>query len=385
MPGLVPGIHVLLWIQPKTWMPGIKPGMTECTRENLALKFGYCVQISKAVASVANKNTREDSRVHQRTFALAAAVIAVGLSTAHAQEKVWKHGILEAKSDAGFIAMVDKGGFAAKRGLKVELLQIKAGATLMKALISGEIDSVDMGAAESIVAGVRGTGVKIVGCTWPGVPQVVLAKADIKSLADLKGKTVAISSPGSLPDLLFRGMLDAANVPFSDVKLATQGADLDRYKSLVAGITDAAVVSNEFEAVMPPNIKVLAKGGSAVPKFIRLCIATSSKVLAGRRDDLVKFIAAEMDAYKFAATHRDETIKVAHELTNAKPDDKRAEFISDQAIRDKQIDPTLAIPADRIEWMQELFVKAGVIPKAVPTASLIDTSVRDDAAKLAGK
>jgi hypothetical protein len=35
--------------------------------------------------------------------------------------------------------------------------------------------------------------------------------------------------------------------------------------------------------------------------------------------------------------------------------------------------------------MQELFVKAGVIPKAVPTASLIDTSVHDDAAKLAGK
>jgi len=305
------------------------------------------------------------------------------VSVANAQEKVWKHGILEAKSDAGYIAMVDKGGFAAKRGLKVELLQIKAGATLMKALISGEIDSVDMGAAESIVAGVRGTGVKIVGCTWPGVPQVVLAKTEIKTLADLKGKTVAISSPGSLPDLLFRGMLDAANVPFSDVKLATQGADLDRYKSLVAGITDAAVVSNEFEAVMPPNIKVLAKGGSAVPKFIRLCVATSSKVLATRRDDLVKFVAAEMDAYKFAATHRDETVKVALELTNAK-DDKRAEFISDQAIRDKQIDPTLAIPVDRIDWMQELFVKAGVIPKTVPTASLIDASVRNDAAKLSG-
>jgi NitT/TauT family transport system substrate-binding protein len=242
-----------------------------------------------------------------------------------------------------------------------------------------------MGAAESIVAGVRGTGVKIVGCTWPGVPQVVLAKADIKTLADLKGKTVAISSPGSLPDLLFRGMLDSANVPYSEVKVATQGADLDRYKSLIAGITDAAVVSNEFEAVMPPDIKVLAKGNTAVPKFIRLCVATSSKVLAERRDDLVKFVAAEMDAYKYAATHRDEAVKLAHEMTNAKPDDKRAEFISEQAIRDKQIDPALAIPADRIDWMQELFVKAGVIPKAVPTASLIDTSVHDDAAKLAGK
>jgi len=314
-----------------------------------------------------------------------AIVPSCGICTAHAQDKVWKHGILEAKSDAGFIAMVDKGGFAAKRGLKVEILQIKAGATLMKALVSGEIDSVDMGAAESIVAGVRGTGVKIVGCTWPGVPQVVLAKAEINTLADLKGKTVAISSPGSLPDLLFRGMLDAANVPFADVKLATQGADLDRYKSLVAGITDAAVVSNEFEAVMPPNVKVLAKGGSAVPKFIRLCVATSSKVLAERRDDLVKFIAAEMDAYKYAAAHRDETVKVAHELTNAKPDDKRADFIVDQAIREKQIDPTLAIPVDRIDWMQQLFVKAGVIPKSVASSTLIDTSVRDDAAKLAAQ
>ena len=316
---------------------------------------------------------------------IAAALLACGLSAASAQDKVWKHGILEAKSDAGFIAMVDKGGFGAKHGLKIEILQIKAGATLMKALIAGEIDSVDMGAAESIVAGVRGTGVKIVGCTWPGVPQVVLARAEIKTLADLKGKNVAISSPGSLPDLLFRGMLDAANVPFSDVKLATQGADLDRYKSLISGITDAAVVSNEFEAVMPANIKVLAKGSTAVPKFIRLCLATSNKVLTERRADLVKFVAAEMDAYKYAATHRDENIKLAHELTHAKPDDKRAEFIIDQAIRDKQIDPSLAIPADRIDWMQELFVKAGVIPKTVPPALLIDTSVRDDATKLSGK
>ena len=316
---------------------------------------------------------------------VAAVLFACGPSAASAQEKVWRHGILEAKSDAGFIAMVDKGGFGAKYGLKIEILQIKAGATLMRALIAGEIDSVDMGAAESIVAGVRGTGVKIIGCTWPGVPQVVLAKAEIKTLADLKGKNVAISSPGSLPDLLFRGMLDAANVPFSDVKLATQGADLDRYKSLIAGITDAAVVSNEFEAVMPPNIKVLAKGSTAVPKFIRLCLATSSNVLAERRDDLVRFVAAEMDAYKYAAAHRDETVKLAQELTHAKPDDTRAAFITDQALREKQIDAALAIPADRIDWMQELFVKAGVIPNTVPAASLIDTSVRDDATKLSVK
>lgn len=318
-------------------------------------------------------------------FIAAAVLLVCGISTASAQEKVWKHGILEAKSDSGFIAMVDKGGFAAKRGLKIELLQLKAGATLMKALIAGEIDSVDMGAAESIVAGVRGTGVKIVGCTWPGVPQVVLAKAEIATPADLKGKIIAISSPGSLPDLLARGILDAEKIPHSDVKFASLGADLDRYKSLVAGIVDAAVVSNEFEAIMPPNIKVLVKGSTALPKFIRLCVATSAKVLTERRDDLVRFVAAEMDAYRYAAAHRDETVKLSRELTHAKPDDKRAEFITDQAIRDKQVDPTLAIPEERIDWMQQLFVQAGVIPKTVPTASIIDASVHADAAKLSEK
>src|SRR5674476_247974 len=205
---------------------------------------------------------------------VAALLLACGLSAGSAQERVWKHGILEAKSDSGFIAMVDKGGFGAKRGLKIELLQIRAGATLMKALIAGEIDSVEMGAAESIVAAVRGTGVKIVGCTWPGMPQVILAKAEIKTPADLKGKNIAISSPGSLPDLLVRGILDAEKIAHSDVKFATQGADLDRYKSLLAGITDAAVVSNEFEAVMPANIKVLMKANVVVPQFLRLCLAT---------------------------------------------------------------------------------------------------------------
>ncbi|HZP79114.1 MAG TPA: ABC transporter substrate-binding protein [Pseudolabrys sp.] len=319
---------------------------------------------------------------HAKLSAVVVFMLAIG-GAANAQEHVWKHGMLEAKSDAGFIGMVDKGGFAAKRGLKVQILQIKAGATLMKALVAGELDSVDMGAAEAIVAGMRGAGVKIVGCTWPGMPQVILAKAEIKTPADLKGKTMAISAPGSLPDLVARAMLDAEHVPASEVKFATQGADLDRYRSLLSGITDSAAVSNEFEAVMPPNLKVLMKASTTVPNFLRLCVSTSIKTIESRRDDLVRFVAAEMDAYKYAATHRDETVKLAHEMTQAKPDDKRAEFIYDQALKEKQIDPALAIPVERIDWMQNFFVKAGVVPKAVPAASLVDESVREDAVKLA--
>ena len=85
------------------------------------------------------------------------------------------------------------------------------------------------------------------------------------------------------------------------MKLATQGADLDRYKSLVAGITDAAVVSNEFEAIMPSNIKVLAKGSTRGAEIHPAVHRDQQQGPDERRDDLVKFVAAEMDAYIYAA------------------------------------------------------------------------------------
>jgi NitT/TauT family transport system substrate-binding protein len=315
----------------------------------------------------------------------ASALLMLAAVSTEAQEKVWKHGILEAKADSGFIGMVATGDFAKKYGLKVEITQIKAGATLMKALIAGEIDSVDMGAAEEIVAGARGAGVKIVGCTWPGMPQVVLAKDTIKTPQDLKGRTVAISSPGSLPDLVFKGMLREKKIPVADVQMAVQGADLDRYKSLISGITDAAVVSNEFVPVMPKDVHVLMKAGDVVTKFLRLCLATNASVLKSKRDDLAKFVAAEMAAYKYAETHPDAAIKLAHEMTHTGADDKRAAFIVDQAIKEKQTDAALNIPADRIQWMEELFKTAGVIVNVVPLVDLVDESVRADAAKLAGQ
>jgi NitT/TauT family transport system substrate-binding protein len=326
--------------------------------------------------------------VHGRLAACAiAALLTAGAACpAAAQElKPWRHGILEAKSDAGFIMMVDKGGFAAKHGLKIETMQMKSGATVIKALIAGELDSVDMGVAEAIVAGAHGADVRIVGCTWPGLPQVILAKADIKTPQDLKGRTIAISAPGSLPDVLARAVLDKYKIADSEVNFANLGSDLDRYKSLAVGVSDAAVVSNEFEPIAPENIKVLVRGHEALPQFVRLCVTTSGKTISQRRDDLAQFVAAEMDAYQFAATHRAEAVKLTREIAGAKADDPRPEFIYDQAIKDKQIDPKLAIPIDNLSWMQDQFIKAGILQKPIDMHKLAAEDIYQQALGLAGK
>ena len=179
-------------------------------------------------------------------------------------------------------------------------------------------------------------------------------------------------------------MLENYKIAESDVKFANLGADLDRYKSLVAGVSDAAVVSNEFVAVMPPEFHVLVQGHAVVPNFIRLCITTTSKVLSERRADAEQFLAAQMEALRFATTHRAETVKLTRDVAGAKADDPRPEFIFDQAIQDKQVDPDLAIPVEKIDWMQAQFVKAGVLPKTVDTAKIVDTDVRAKAAALIG-
>ena len=315
----------------------------------------------------------------------ASALLGATCAAAAQGAKPWRNGILEAKADAGFIMMADKGGFAQKRGLKMDTLQVKAGATLMKALLAGELESVEMGAGEAIVPAARGADVKIIGCSWPGLPQVVMAKAEIKTPEDLKGKIIAISAPGSLPYLLGRVVLDSYKISDGEVRFASIGADLDRYKSLTAGVVDAAVVSNEYEPIAPPSVKVLVRGHELVPKFMRLCFATTGKVLAERRADLVQFLAAEMEAYRHAASHRDAAVRLTREVTGMKADDPRPEFIYGQAIKDKQIDPALPLPLDNIAWMQEQFVKSGILPKPIDAATMVDATIREEALKLVGQ
>jgi NitT/TauT family transport system substrate-binding protein len=315
--------------------------------------------------------------------AASAIVCAADAGPALAQvAKPWRNGILEAKADAGFIMMADKGGFAQKRGLKMETVQAKAGATLTKALLAGELESVESGAGESILPAARGADIKMIGCSWPGLPQVVMAKAEIRTPQDLKGKVIAISAPGSLPYLLGRVVLDSYKISDGEVRFASIGADLDRYKSLAGGVVDAAVVSNEYEPIAPPGLKVLVRGHELLPKFMRLCFATTGKVLAERRADLVQFLAAEMEAYRHTASHRDAAVKLTREITGMKADDPRPEFIYDQAIKDKQIDPALRLPLDNIAWMQEQFVKAGILPKSIDAATMVEATIREEALKL---
>jgi NitT/TauT family transport system substrate-binding protein len=319
--------------------------------------------------------------------ACAAFLLAASLAApASAQAlKPWKHGVIQPKGDAGFMWMVGQSGFAAKHGLKLTILAMKNGALAHKALLAGELDSIESSPGAAILAGSRGADLKIVGCDWPGVPHGLMVRPGINTVADLKGKTVAVAAPGSLPNLLFKAMLEKEHVPASEVKVANLGGDLNRFKAVTAGVADAGIVAAEFMAVAPKDIRMLVRGRDVLPNYVRLCLTMTGKTLSTRRDDAINFVAAQMDALRFSLTHRDETIALTRAETHAKPDDPKPAFAYDDTVTHKAIDPAIALPLDKLKWMEGELMKAGSLKTPVDLAKITDASIRAEAAKRAGK
>jgi len=318
------------------------------------------------------------------TLALTIGALAGVTGEAQAQ-KVWKHGMVEAKSDAGFVFMAEKGGFAEKNGIKIESMQFKGDAIALKALIAGEIDSYEGSPGAPMVAFSKGADVRLVGCYWPGLTYAIFTKADIKSVADLKGKTFGISSPGALPDLFARAVLEKNNIDAKDVQYAAMGSDTDRFRAVMAGIIQAAASSSEFAPITEKmGLKILVHAHDITPDYVRFCTYMGPKTIASRPDDAAKFLASSIQAYRFALKNKDATVKLTREMTNAKDDDPRADFVFDEVTKLNAIDTEMSIDRRKLGWMQDLFVKTETLQAPIQLEKFIDGSVREKALAIAG-
>jgi NitT/TauT family transport system substrate-binding protein len=297
---------------------------------------------------------------------------------------VWTHGVIEPKGDAGFSLMVSRGGFAERHGLQVKIVSLSNGTLAHKALLSGELDSIESSPGAAILAGLRGADLKIIGCDWPGILHGLMVKSSITSVAGLKGKTLAISAPGSLPDLVARALFTKFNVAEADVRTASLGSDIDRFKALLAGVVDAGIITEELMAVAPTDIKLVAAGRDTLPNYVRLCLTVTGKTVAQRRDTVTRFLAAEIEALRYAVTHREETIALTREIIETKPEDPRAGYVYDTVVKNHDIDPEVAIPMDKLDWMQHDLVATGNLDRSGDLGKIVDPSIRADAMALTG-
>ena len=130
-------------------------------------------------------------------------------------------------------------GYFKDEGLDVEVLQMNANVSVA-ALAAGNVDY-NLILQSVVTANLRGLPLKIAGILIERPNHVVVAHPSIQKFADLKNKKIAISSFGSLVDILAR--LTAAHFkldPRSDVQYVAAGSSSARVAQLQTGVVQAA-------------------------------------------------------------------------------------------------------------------------------------------------
>jgi NitT/TauT family transport system substrate-binding protein len=320
------------------------------------------------------------------TFAsFVAAVLALAGDGGVRAEEPWRHGTLAPKGDAGFIYMAAEGGFAKAEGLDLKMLPFQNDTSMIKALIAGELDSYEGSPVGPLIAGSSGADVKIVGCPWPKLTFSLFARDGIGTIADLRGKKFAISTPGSLPDLIGRALLRQAGIPSSEVSFVAVGSDAERLRAVTAGTVDAAVLTSDFALRPEFKLKTLAVASEALPQFLRQCIVTRGDLIRTKRPLLVLLVAAEMNAYGFALAHRDKEVALTRRIAGLPPGDPTAEANYREAVEQRTVSPAMEIDLDKLRWLRDLLAEDGRMAAKFDPAAVVDASIRDAAQLRANK
>jgi len=326
--------------------------------------------------------------ITRRTFAAAAAasLAAPMLSrSARAAEK-WRHAILASKGDAAFFFMPKHKGFWEKRGLDVEIIELKGSKDVMRAVLAGEADSADPTPGDALPALEKGADVKFVGSSIEGYPYAMYVRAGINSWDELKDKTFGVSAPGSAPHMFALAMLETKKVPIDQIQIAATGGTTSRIKALVAGKLDATAASTEFVPLADElKIKVLGFAKDLAPMYPRIYEVMSSKTIAARRDAAVSFLAGYMEGLRYCAEHRDEAIHLSAEVNHEKPDDPRYGYSYDEIVKGGLLSLNMEIHRDKIAWMQDMMIRVHELARPVNIDAAIDTSLRDKALQIVGK
>src|SRR6266571_5250428 len=113
-----------------------------------------------------------------------------------------------------------EGGIFPKYGLDAELTYIQGSSTAISAMIGGSVDVAQMGGPSPVAAVKQGADLAIFAGFFNTADFRLMADPDIKSVAELRGKTVAISNFESADNFMLAKVLNQNGLkPGTDVQV----------------------------------------------------------------------------------------------------------------------------------------------------------------------
>jgi NitT/TauT family transport system substrate-binding protein len=151
-------------------------------------------------------------------------------------------------------------GLFREEGLSPQLILVRNGSVSVRGLMAGNFDyATNVGAIMDAAIRARQP-LKII-LTNAMARYSLMAQREVRSAADLKGKTIAVSSIGGDSDIVAKEILKRHNLnPQRDVTFVAVGASRERFTALVSGSVDGAMLSP------PHNLKSLQLGYREIAK-----------------------------------------------------------------------------------------------------------------------
>jgi ABC-type nitrate/sulfonate/bicarbonate transport system substrate-binding protein len=200
-------------------------------------------------------------------------------------------------------------GFFKELGLDVKLLNTKCDIAVT-ALLTGDLQATGcVGSASRLIAS-QNVPVRTVIWLFKRPTFYVVARPDIRSASDLKGKTIGISSFGSDTDLSMKiyaasGKLD----PDKDINRIVAGSTSTRLQGLKAGSLDATTLSPPFNVYAEQlGLRVLAYVGDYL-EFPQSGFTVSDATLKIKRELIRKLLRGTLRALQFTLKNRAETAR----------------------------------------------------------------------------
>jgi NitT/TauT family transport system substrate-binding protein len=265
----------------------------------------------------------------------------------------------------------DRLGIFRKHGLDLKIVDFTGGSRMMQAMAAGDIDIAAGAGTEMafIAKGVPMLAVCETATTLSYLAVGVPWESPIKTKADLKGKRIGISSPGSLTDWLAKELARKEGWgPDGLSRIAVGGGVSSATAAFRAHLIDAYVggtttfldmAEKRYGRLLIPVSDYEGNIGSGVA-------FASDRLMETKPDAIRAFLAAWIETTQYMRAHKAETVKLESSITGF----SESVTSQDYDIVQGMYTSSCALDAQSLATLRRSFVELGLLSEAPDMSKL---------------
>ncbi|KMK65154.1 ABC transporter substrate-binding protein [Puniceibacterium sp. IMCC21224] len=282
-------------------------------------------------------------------------------------------------------ALMAQQGFLGKFGADTVIVDAPGATGPFDTIASGAADLCMVSGYNMVLPRIeQGAKLKIVGAGMKKTALTVFAKPEgIATLADLRGKTIAVGGDLGLLHALMLQLLKENGIDPTEVTFVNKGSNDNCYKAVVDGSADACC-SSVSHLNDSDGLDVVQQGNmwEALPHYTFQTAYASDEAIRDKHEGLVAVMAAFGALYEYLMTPeaRDAFFE-ARKAAQKDFDEPSAQAIWDYNQNQRPYSGDLSISDTDIDYLQDMFVGLGSLKQKQPIAAVADMSAAREAAK----